>query len=53
MKIWCAVDNHNYICHIYVQKQFVSNFNLVDIDKKNQFFTKLAQISHIHKNRNF
>ena len=41
-KMWCAEDNHTYMCHII--KQFLTKY---------QFFTKLPQISHIHKNHDF
>ena len=47
--MWCAVDNHNYVCHICA-KGFL-NSNLSNYLQNTNFFTKLPQISHTHKNR--
>ena len=52
-KMWCAVHNHNYMCHICVKGFLDSNFNCKRLLTKCRFFTKLPQISHTHKNRNF
>ena len=48
----CAADNHNYMCHICAREFLDSNFNQAVIDKY-PIFSKLPQISHIHKNHNF
>ena len=50
--MWCATDNHNYMCHICAKELLDSNFNLAVIDKY-QIFKKIPQILHNHKNRNF
>ena len=47
--MWCVVDNHNYMCHICAKGFLVSSFDKAVIEKKNQFFTNLPQISHTHK----
>ena len=52
-EIYCAADIHNYMCHIYVQKDFQIRTLIKQLLIKYQIFTKLPQISHIHKNRNF
>ena len=51
--MWCAADNHNYMCHICAKGFLDSNFNKAVIYQKYQIFMKLPQISHIHKNCNF
>ena len=50
----CAADNHNYtwMCHTCVKEFFDSNLNLAIIDKISHFH-EIAQIPHIHINRNF
>ena len=52
-KMWCAIDIHNYMCHIGLcAKGFLdSNFDKAGIGKISFFFTKLPQILNIHKNR--
>ena len=50
-EMWCAVDNHNYICATYVQKDFRTSNLMKRLLRKYHFFTKLPQTSHIHKNR--
>ena len=51
-EMWRAAHNHNYMCHICANGFLDSNFKQLLI-KKNQVFTKLPKISHIHKNRIF
>ena len=48
----CAVDNHNYMCHICATELLDLNLNEVVIDNTS-LFMKLPQISYTHKNRNF
>ena len=43
-----AVNNHNFMCHVYAKGLLASNFNEV-ITKYQKVFMKLPQISHIHK----
>ena len=35
--MWCAADNHNYICHICAKGFLDSNFNKAVIDKISNF----------------
>ena len=36
--MWCAADNHNYMCHKYVKRVFLYlNFNYAVIDKLSNF----------------
>ena len=52
--MWCGADKHNYMCHICEKGSLDSNFSKSVIDKISFFFTKLPEISHIHKkNRKF
>ena len=52
--MWCAADNHNYMCHICAEGFLDSNFNQAVIDKNNiKFWTKSPQISYIQKNHIF
>ena len=43
IKMWCAADDHNYMCHICAKELLGSNFNY-------EISMKLPQISHTHKN---
>ena len=36
-ELWCATDNHNYMCHIYVKGILDSKFNEAVIDKISNF----------------
>ena len=36
-EIWCAADNHNYMCHIFAKGFLNSKFNEVVIDKISNF----------------
>ena len=35
--MWCAADNHNYMCHICTQRFLDSNLNESVIDKISNF----------------
>ena len=48
--MWCAADNHNYMCHICAKGFSDSNFNEALIDKIS-FFHKLLQLSQIQKKK--
>ena len=50
--MWCVADIHNCMCHIMCKRVSDSNFNQA-VMAKYQFFTKLPQISYIHKSPNF
>ena len=47
-----ASDNHNYMCHTCA-KEFEIRASIKKLLTKYQIFTKLPQISHFHKFRNF
>ena len=51
-KMWCAANNHNYMCYICVKTFLDSSFNEAVIDKI-LILMKLPQISHTHKNKHF
>ena len=51
--MWCAADNHSYNVSQYVQKDFLSRTLIKQLLIKYKFFTKLPQISHLYKSRNF
>ena len=49
----CAGDNHNNMCHKFMQRVFL-DLNLIKrLLTKYQFFTKLPKILHDHKSLNF
>ena len=48
----CTADNHNYVCHICAKECLNSIFNK-QLLPEYHIFTKLPQISYIHKNRTF
>ena len=48
----CAADDYNDTCYICAKGFLDSNFSLAVINKISNFHES-AQISHIHKNRNF
>ena len=50
--MWCAADNHNYMCHICAKGFLDLNFNEAVIGKMSNL-QEIAQILHIHKNLNF
>ena len=50
--MWCAADNQNDMCHTCAKGFLDLDFNEVVINKIS-FFTKLPQISQIHKNHIF
>ena len=35
--MWCAVDSHNYMCHICANEFWDSNFNKAVVDKISNF----------------
>ena len=35
--MWCAADNHNYMCHICAKEFLDSNFSEAVIDKLSNF----------------
>ena len=35
--MWCATNNHNYMCHICAKRLLDSNFDLAVIDKISNF----------------
>ena len=50
--MWCAAGNDNYMSYTCA-KGILDRTLIKQLLTKYQFFTKLPQISHIHKNRNF
>ena len=48
----CAANNYNYMGHLCLKKNSVSNL-IKQLLTKYQIFKKLPQILHIHKNHNF
>ena len=36
-EMWCAADNHNFMCHICAKGILDSNFNQAGIDKITKF----------------
>ena len=40
--MWCASDNHNYMCHICAKELLDLNFNEAVIDKAS-IFNEIAQ----------
>ena len=52
-KMFCASDNHNYMCHTCAKDFFKIWASIKQLLTKYQIFTILPQISHFHNNRNF
>ena len=50
--MWCAADNHNYMCHIYADGFLDSNFNQAVIDKISNF-QEIAPNFTYSQNHNF
>ena len=50
--MWYAADNHNNMCY-KCAKELLDSTLIKQFVTKYQILTKLHQISHIHKNRNF
>ena len=50
--MWCAADNHNYMCHTCAEEFLDLNFNSAVTDKIS-IFLDIPQIPHIHSNRIF
>ena len=50
--MWSAADNHNNVRHICAKELLDRNFNK-KLFTKYQILTKMPQIAHILKNRNF
>ena len=49
--MWCATDDHSYTGHVCAKGYLDTNFNSAIIYKISSF-QEIAQISHIHKDRN-
>ena len=49
--MWFVADIHNDMCDICTTKDFLDS-NFKQLFTKYPIFTKLSQISHIHKNCN-
>ena len=51
-EMWCAAGSHNCMSHLCA-KGFLVRILMMELLTKYQIFSKLPQITHIYKNRNF
>ena len=47
--MWCAADNHNYMCHICAKGFLDSNLNEAVIDKMSNFHEIAPNFTYPHK----
>ena len=48
-KMWCAADNHNYMCHICAKGILDSNFNQAAIDRISIFLQTASNFTFSQK----